>query len=344
MKNKLTYLIENEAVTSQLGFGVKQPVKTLLIGSNGYLSQVFPECDQNIVLTDLLHSKKGWYNFIERLKNCDQVIFQLDDSKSIMGQALPMLILSRFFGCRFILDYRKCDQYTKLDKPNRWLRKILNWSQAVILKSERTARVLSSDHINCICIADPIDLDHVQFIERSKVQPKIMVDITNFKLVNINCVFKAFGLVKQKYPRAEIVLCGSENKRSFLDSLISKHRLYGVEFSDKISAANITFGDVYLNCSFREYLPHSQLMAMAAGLPVVSSPVGEIDKFVNQENILLYNYNDFSKLADKLIELIESPQMIPALVKSARELMEFYSLANTRQIYQSYFESLKSSS
>lgn len=67
--------------------------------------------------------------------------------------------------------------------------------------------------------------------------------------------------------------------------------------------------DVLVHASYSDSLPLSILEAMAAGLPVIATPVGAIPDFLREGvNVRFVRPGDFEALARCLLELIDNPQ------------------------------------
>jgi glycosyltransferase involved in cell wall biosynthesis len=68
--------------------------------------------------------------------------------------------------------------------------------------------------------------------------------------------------------------------------------------------------DVFLLPSSAEGMPNSVLEAMAAGLPVIASPVGSVPEMLGAgQGGRLVAPGDFDRLAEALIELQENPEL-----------------------------------
>ncbi len=76
--------------------------------------------------------------------------------------------------------------------------------------------------------------------------------------------------------------------------------------------------DIYVSSSHREGLPVAILEAMMAGLPIISTAVGDVPYVVTEDVGYLVPPHNPKRLAETLFELINSPDKIRAMGKAAR--------------------------
>jgi glycosyltransferase involved in cell wall biosynthesis len=82
--------------------------------------------------------------------------------------------------------------------------------------------------------------------------------------------------------------------------------LLGVQSGSK---KNDTFvnADIFVLPSYAEAFPTVVLEAMAAGLPVVATPVGALPEVFDERNILFVEPGDVSQLAASILQLAQNP-------------------------------------
>jgi glycosyltransferase involved in cell wall biosynthesis len=90
--------------------------------------------------------------------------------------------------------------------------------------------------------------------------------------------------------------------------------------------------DVFLNSSVVDNQPLSVLEAFAAGLPVVSTPTGDIANMVRDgETGRLVPPGDPVAMANAAIDLLEGPSHAAAIARRARSELEKYSWGYLRE-------------
>lgn len=97
--------------------------------------------------------------------------------------------------------------------------------------------------------------------------------------------------------------------------------------------------DLLVVCSEQEGLSLAIMEAMARGIPVVATAVGDSPKLVvDGQTGYLYDYADLPALKSRLMGLLEAPGQIRLLGDGAREhIREQYSLQKTNRQYQSVY-------
>jgi len=87
-------------------------------------------------------------------------------------------------------------------------------------------------------------------------------------------------------------------------------------------ASILATGDIFVLASHHEGLPVAILEAMAAGLPVVTTPVGAIPELVAEDTGMLVPAGSVRDLADALARLIRNPELRRKLGARGRERIE----------------------
>jgi glycosyltransferase involved in cell wall biosynthesis len=251
-----------------------------------------------------------------------------------------MLLLCRFFSRKVILEYRHLDRFIDLSSMGWLKRKFLQQFHLILIDSEPLIRKLNNNKIKSAKLLHSVNMDKIKFKLRSKIQPLIIIDLLLNDNFNLNCVFSAYKLVKQKYPRTEILISNSDKDKIEMEYNINIDEYPGIRVSDDELTTILDTCDIYLNCRYYEFMPSSVIEAFMNGLPVVSTPVGMVDKIINRDNILIYNYNDHSALSDLIIKLIENPNITEKLSNNVRKLAQEFNVAKINVYNHSLYNRL----
>lgn len=104
---------------------------------------------------------------------------------------------------------------------------------------------------------------------------------------NLMRLIRAFAIVSVNQPDARLVIVGDGSERQTLEDGVAKLDLQNkVIFTGHIGAPERVLGlfDIFAMSSDTEQMPNAVLQAMAAGLPVVATDVGDIRRMVAEAN------------------------------------------------------------
>lgn len=141
-------------------------------------------------------------------------------------------------------------------------------------------------------------------------------------------LIKAFSKIAKKYPDWKLVLCGSGDDKPQIDKLIVD---YGMSqqivlpgwINDEDKKKYFKNAYAYCMCSYLEGLPMSVLEAMSYGVPVITTPVGCLPEFL-EDNVsaLFYNFGDIDTLANKLESLIVNKSLHDKIADNGYNLVK----------------------
>lgn len=167
-----------------------------------------------------------------------------------------------------------------------------------------------------------------QFTVKDKKENTI---ITVSRLVEKNGIkdlIEAMAIVVKEIPYAKLKIIGSGPLEKDLKFQVKSLNLENnVEFFGEISNKSLPeylySADVFVRPSLSEGLGTAFLEAMAAGLPVIGTPVGGIPDFLkNGETGLFCKVNDPEDLADKIVKILNDGPLRERITNNAHELVE----------------------
>ncbi len=264
----------------------------------------------------------GLRNLVRSMPRLEKITITYRSGMSFFDQVVPALLLGRFYGTRVVLRYRSNKAEAELESYGRGLLPFLRLADQIEVGCGYLQTMFA--YYGVATWVKPEIVDRSLFAPRGRntVQPNLVVARRLERGNGLTAVVKAFALAKQKYPRAEMTIIGDGPLRPALERLVAEERIFGVTFLGEVSreevAARMAAADVYLNASTMDGLPVSLLEAMASGLPVVTTDSGDIASVViDHVNGLIAPANNYPVLADRLIELIENPELVAKLSEEA---------------------------
>jgi glycosyltransferase involved in cell wall biosynthesis len=131
----------------------------------------------------------------------------------------------------------------------------------------------------------------------------------------------AFCILHERDPKTVLLMVGSGSLFEQIKAKISAMHLNGSVkcLGERNDIPQLLMSsDIYVSSSHREGLPVAILEAMMAGLPIISTTVGDIPHVVTKDIGYLVPPHHPERLAEALFKLINSPDKILAMGKAAR--------------------------
>ncbi len=264
-----------------------------------------------------------WQKFLRLIPRTGSVEIVYTGFGSFLRSVLPLVLLARFFGKRVSLFYYPGESID--GTPGRYHRAVLTICNKVYVASRFLQRQLLRNRIVSKLYLPPCDAKFYEKKEIVSVQPSMLVVEPGGQSAGLLSVIKAFELVKQKYPRAELIVLTHEEHLIELQMCPAMRTLNGVDCRvlDDSDSLRKSFAeaDLYINCSFSETVSVAMTCAMSAGLPVISFDTsGSRELIEHNRNGILVKHNDVGGLADAIIDLIESPEAVAKISSEAKKL------------------------
>lgn len=263
----------------------------------------------------------------DQIQDHRQVQIVLPPDSSGWTRPLAALILARFLGKFTVLD---CTSFHLEPVMERWrhlLVPLFRCADRVLVLSPALADRLREIGLPAIGVGPFPEVPSLRPRDFSSLQPRLLSVQRLEPAMNVACQLRAFRLVKQKYPRAELMVVGDGSQRPALQGVIDAERLSGVtliDYDDPNRLADLyDQAELFLCSASSDDLPLAPFDALAAGLPVVATDVGALPDFLTDgETALLVPLNDHVAMADRIITLTENPDLAGRLAAKGRLLAE----------------------
>ncbi|HKK20763.1 MAG TPA: glycosyltransferase family 4 protein [candidate division Zixibacteria bacterium] len=266
-------------------------------------------------------------SLLRKISSFDAVFIEYTTGISFLRLVLPAILLAKFFGKKVVLNYRHYAGFARLYDGGPIQNRLFGLCDRVLVLSDFQHHRLERFRLRSGFLPEYLRAAPSEPKKIESLQPKILVAGPIEKISNLNCVLKAYRLVKQKYPRTELVIAGDGTRKRSLMALVNREKIPGVTFRSlrTLDELNELFGeaDLFVNCSYLDYLPATMIEAAAHGLPIISTPsVSVLESFCEGESVLFGRHNDHVSLSDKIIELVENPQLVQKLCDHAGRVVE----------------------
>lgn len=159
---------------------------------------------------------------------------------------------------------------------------------------------------------------------------------------NLGRLIRAFGAAARD-RKAKLVIVGDGRERTELEAAVAAAGLGGrVQFTGFVDAPHriIAALDIYAISSDTEQMPNALVQAMAAGLPVVATDVGDIKRIVAEPNRpFVVQSSEEASFAARLGRLMDEPETRRMLGRANRaRARERYDIARMVAAYRAIFD------
>ncbi|MCM8812073.1 MAG: glycosyltransferase [Candidatus Omnitrophica bacterium] len=178
-----------------------------------------------------------------------------------------------------------------------------------------------------VCDYSPEDREFLRRQMGWKPQDKVVVSVGRLSSEKgHDDLLKAFSVVLRQEPRARLVIVGDGPEKQNLVKLQDRLGLNGaVTLTGMRDDVNrwLTGADLYVQPSRREGLPLAVLEAMAMGLPVVATDVGDLKQVISDgEDGYLVEAGNPDGLAEKMVDLLGRLDQQHSVAEAARRTVQ----------------------
>jgi glycosyltransferase involved in cell wall biosynthesis len=178
-------------------------------------------------------------------------------------------------------------------------------------------------------IHNVIDTGQYHYRHRLPLLPEFL-SVRNFEPhYGVEHTLVAFAMIQTVFPAASLTMAGQGPQEAELKHLAQALSLRNVRFIGAVDPASMPdlydSHSIFLNSAFVDNQPLSVLEAMASGMPVVSTPVGDIPNMVEDgESGTLVPVGDPSAMAKAATLLLEQAERAALMAQRAKESLMQY--------------------
>lgn len=254
----------------------------------------------------------------------DIIHFHTTPGRSIMTQ-LPIFLYSLLWKKRIIIHIHVGNQI--LDYKNDKIFKFVLQKATKVVVLANVIKDMMTDiyNIDSYVLYNPIEEQATH--SNTKVANIIFLAAYLTKNKGYDTLLKAFKKIVSEYSDWQLVLAGTgetEKAKRLINELnIDKNvTLYNWLNKEQMRAIyNRTA--IYCIASKQEGFPISFLEAASYGIPIVTTPVGGlVDIIENENNCMIFNFDDENELYCRIKTLIECPKLREKISKNLQLLVK----------------------
>lgn len=286
---------------------------------------------------------QGLYRLsLRQIRNVDMVHLFSASYWSFSLAQVPAIKAARHYGKQVVLNYHsgEADDHLK-----NWGKRVHPWLEKVdriVVPSVYLKQVFSRYGYASQVIPNIIKLDQFNYRTRSPLKPRLL-SVRNLEpIYRVENTLSAFALIKKRLPEATLTIAGYGSMQSTLMHYVRDKGLSDVFFIGRVEPADIAAvyndADIFINSSVVDNQPVSILEAFAAGLPVISTPTGDIAYMIrDQENGLVVPEDQPARIADAVFWLLEHPHESTLIATAARTGVDQHTWGQVRRDWITLF-------
>jgi glycosyltransferase involved in cell wall biosynthesis len=251
----------------------------------------------------------------------------------------PTVMMAHLMGKKIILNYRGGEVEEFFARWGFLATPFLTKAEIIAVPSHFLKEIFERvTKREVIILPNIIDLETFQYRQRAALNPNIVVSRQLEPRYNISCALKAFRIIKEVFPTAQLKVAGSGSQEHKLKAQLQEMSLQDVNFLGSLSHQQLAHvydqSDIMMNPSNSDNFPGSILEAFASGLPVVTTRVGGIPFMVKDgETGIMVAPDDHEGLAKGIISLIQNPELANTFSVNGRKVAEEYSWGKIKEVF-----------
>ena len=257
---------------------------------------------------------------------------------SFLLAPLPAMLMARLFNKRVVLHYHSGEAGDHLAKWGVFVHPWLRLADQIVVPSEYLRQVFAKYGYDARVIPNVVDLTRFAYRERRPLAPHLVSTRNLEPYYRVDVIIRAFARVKPLIPDATLTIAGYGSEEPRLRRLVDDLKLADVRFAGKVDPASmprvLDEADVFLNASVVDNQPVSILEAFASGLPVISTPTGDIPAMVRHEQTgLLVPPFAPDAMAAAILNLLKQPERARSFAARAHDTIGRYTWAAVREAW-----------
>lgn len=310
-------------------------------GISGQVTLLHQYLNQDGIKADIYSTKANVLTRLKMFKDLRQKAINYDvlhiHCCSYIGffPAVLGIHVGRQQNKRIVLTYHGGDADRFFKRYKRFVHHYLNKTNANIVLSGFLANIFDKYKIQYTIIPNIVPINESCYIERKAVKPLYISVRTLEPLYNVECIIRAFEIVKSKLSDAQLYILSDGSSKSGLQKYVLNHNIKDVYFVGRVPNKDIykylNKADIFLSMPKIDNQPMSVLEAFKCGLLVISSNVGGVPYLVEDNKTgVLVESNNVECLAEQMLTAIENPHKTIEMMQAGHQSLSQYTWDNIK--------------
>lgn len=257
-----------------------------------------------------------------QVEQSEMILVGLESQLAIVTRLIPALLAARLHGRRLavLIDFPSVDR--RFPKGMRFFRAIVREADHLVVQTEWEVAALRRAGLTATVIPPVSNVPLAQ--PMTNVQPHLHVKIDRRQLLEMERIYRAFTIVRQKYPRVELTVSACQDSRKLVEAFLKASGIgadHGVHFWTGMTEEEPPGTDIAICLDAGRSFPLSLVSAWRSGTPALVPSYSLAFLMVkNRQDGIVYSEYGADSLSNAILELVEDPSLVQRL--SAQGLQE----------------------
>ena len=266
---------------------------------------------------------------------------------SFLLAPVPAMLAAKTLGKRVVLHYHSGEAEDHLANWGALVHPWMRIADEIVVPSAYLRDVFARFGHCSRVVPNIVDLAMFDYRERRPLRPRLLSTRNLERYYRVDVIIEAFAHYQRLNPEATLTIAGYGSEEPRLRALAAQLTKGGVRFLGKVMPAWMpklyADSDIYLNASQLDNQPVSILEAFASGMPVISTPAGDIPSMVRHgETGLIVAPEAPRALARAIAETLDRPERALHMAEQAHDELERYTWPAVRDEWRSVYGTQKS--
>jgi glycosyltransferase involved in cell wall biosynthesis len=281
---------------------------------------------------------------LARLATADVVHVFSASYASFLLAPLPAMLVGRGFDKRVILHYHSGEAEDHLANWGTLVHPWLRLADEIVVPSAYLRDVFARHGYDARIIPNVVDLTRFAFRARRPLEPRFLSTRNLERYYRVDVIIEAFARFQAQHPGASLTIAGYGSEESRLRAQAARTTTGGVRFIGRVSPDFMpqlyADSDIFLNASEVDNQPVSILEAFASGLPVISTPTGDIPSMVrHDETGLLVPPEAPISMSQAMVQTVLRPERALQMAEQAHAELSRYTWPAVRDAWSAVYAS-----